>query len=771
MISAIQLLNFGKFKGKEFELSNSATVFLGKNESGKTTIFDALRLAIGSRFLTASQEPKKSILSRYGETCLEGYNILGKVPDLSKDSAPQFVHCVSLREGELEFAFNNDKLIKPDFLRSKLLNNGVNLEGISSSFKKIHSPKTGSKDADHFNDLKEEIVNLQTKRSKLILEIENLHSRNKNNSEKEEKHFKDQNKEIEIKNKLAQIEKNSALDLKIQKKIQILECISEIQRLKSIEESIRKNLLYSKDESAGFDSFQKEIEKSKNNASSFELLLKDKENTINSKKKELNDYKTQLSILQKLKQKAEEWFDKIDTILKEDGFSEEIKTTHSNPLHQLLGLILSGLGFCGVLGSFALFLFSKLSLTMFLSGVFLSGGLIILGLWLFSHKKESVNFRYSSEKEKNFVLKISGQWNLTFPEYSIPLMEKIENLRQFFSKQIQNFDLKTAQVESIEKEIRFLTEELDPIRSNLKLEAEKISNLESKRNSWLNDRRSTTIQDYHKQVAEFQTQSKYFSEGLKKILTEHSSHSLEDLEIKQKTLIATMEDVPNEFPNDPERQFRDSKKRELEKELQSLDSELKKLNTAIQVEDARIQDLLPEKEKDLKDTILSLFEKELEFSKIESKRKSAKIAQELFEEISKDQSTQFVLIASEIGKEIDLLLPKRSVILEAIDKKDSIKMQDEAGTFRSIDHLSGGTLATFYLIFKLFLARKTVPKKGILLLDEPFVHLDRGRIESAFFYLKKFQEETEYQICFFTKQEEIADTVLRFFKDSKKVSL
>lgn len=137
MISAIQLLNFGKFKGKEFELSNSATVFLGKNESGKTTIFDALRLAIGSRFLTANQEPKKSILSRYGETCLEGYNILGKVPDLSKDSAPQFVHCVSLREGELEFAFNNDKLIKPDFLRSKLLNNGVNLEGISSSFKKF----------------------------------------------------------------------------------------------------------------------------------------------------------------------------------------------------------------------------------------------------------------------------------------------------------------------------------------------------------------------------------------------------------------------------------------------------------------------------------------------------------------------------------------------------------------------------------------------------------------------------------------------------------
>ncbi|EMO25972.1 hypothetical protein LEP1GSC170_5176 [Leptospira interrogans serovar Bataviae str. HAI135] len=61
-----------------------------------------------------------------------------------------------------------------------------------------------------------------------------------------------------------------------------------------------------------------------------------------------------------------------------------------------------------------------------------------------------------------------------------------------------------------------------------------------------------------------------------------------------------MEDIPNEFPNDPERQLRDSKKRELEKELQSLDNELKKLNTSIQVEDARIQDLLPEKKKILK---------------------------------------------------------------------------------------------------------------------------------------------------------------------------
>ncbi|EMJ97642.1 ATP-binding protein [Leptospira alstonii] len=766
MISGVQLLKFGKFEGKNFDLSESVTVFFGKNESGKTTIFDALRLAIGSKFLTASQEPKKSILARYGEKCLDGYKIVGNVPDLSKDAAPQFVHCVSLREGELEFAFNNDKFIKPDFLRSKLLNSGVDLEGISGSFKKIHSPKTGSKDSNFFESLKKDISDLKTKRIALVSEIENLHSRNKSKVEKEEKHLKDRNKETEIKNELARIEKDSALDSKIRKKIQLLDSLSEIQRLKSIQESIKKNFLYAKDESSAFESFQKEIEKSRSAFSSSQSLLKDKENAIDSKKKELDRLLNQLSVLQKRKQKAEEWNEKIDRTLREDGFNEEIRSIHSEK--KLLGFVLVGFGLLGLFGAF---LFSKLSTFAALSGTLISGGLIALGVFLISQKRESVVFRYSSEKEKDFVLKISGQWNLTFPEYSIPIIEKMENLREFFAKQIQNYELNAHGIESLEKEIRTLNGELDPIRSSLKLESEKISGLESKRNSWLKDRSSATIQDYHKLVAEFQAQSKNFSEGLKKILTDNVAKSLEDLEIRQKTAIITMEDVPTQFPNDPERQFRDVKKKELENELQSLDNELRNLNTVIQVEDARIRDSLPEKEKDLIDTIQSLSDKELEFSKMESRRRSAKIAQGLVEEISKDQSAQFVFVASEIGKEIDLLLPKREVSFEAIDKKESIKMKDESGTFRSIDHLSGGTLATFYLIFKLFLARKTVPKNGILLLDEPFVHLDQTRIESALSYLKTFQEETEYQICFFTKQEELAEKVFKFFRNSKKIPL
>lgn len=258
------------------------------------------------------------------------------------------------------------------------------MDGIASSLKKIHSPKTGSKDSNLFETLKKEISDLKSKRTELIFEIENLHSRNKNNAEKEEKHLRDRNREFEIKDKLAQIEKDSELDSKIQKKIKLLESLFEIQRLKSIQEFIKKNFLYAKDESSSFENLQKEIEKSRNALYSSETLLKDKENAINSKKKHLDEQQNLLPTLQKMKQKAEEWCEKIDNTLREDGFTEEIRTNHSNSSSKILGIILIGLGFLGLVGAFLLSEFSPIARS---SAALISASLIVLGFFLFVQKR------------------------------------------------------------------------------------------------------------------------------------------------------------------------------------------------------------------------------------------------------------------------------------------------------------------------------------------------------------------------------------------------
>lgn len=771
MISKLQLLKFGKFIQSDFDLSPSVTVFQGENESGKTTIFDALRLGIGSKFLTASQEPKKSILSRYGEKSLEGYRLIGEIPELSKDAAPQYVHCISLREGELEFAFHNDKIIKPEFLRSKLLNNGVNLEGISTSLKKIHSPKTGSKDWTYIENLKKEITDLKDKRIQLTSKIASLHSRNKNNVEMEGKHLKDQERVEEIQEKLTQLEKEFFLDSKIQKKNQLLDSLSKIQRLKSLEETLKKNVLYSKDESSVYENLQKEIDTLQSFLTSSETLLQDKQKAIDLKKKESDSLKNQITLLQKMKSKAEELIEKLDKTLREEGFTEEVRTELSNSNQKLIGGGIAGFGFLGLIGVLVSLLVGNVSPFGLLIGSLVSAGAIGIGLYLLTQKKETLEIRYSPAKEKDAVSKRLSEWNLTFPENPISPLDRIDILRQFLAKQILNFESKSEQMETLEKEIRGLIEALDSILSKSKLEREKLSELQTKRNSWLGERRVASIQDYHKQIAEFQSHSKIFKESSQKLQSANGGNNPEELEIQWKAEISLLDEIPTQGFSETERLSKNAKKKELETELQSLEKRLNELKTEIKVEDTRIQDSLPEKENDLISTLQLLAEKEKEFSSLESKRKSAKIAQEIVEDISKDQSFQFVSIASEIGKDLHFLLPKRGVSFEALDKKELIKMEDAAGTLRSIEHLSGGTLATFYLIFKLFLARKTVPRKGLLLLDEPFVHLDPKRLQSALSYLKRFQEETEYQICFFTKQEELSETILNTFENAKRIRL
>ncbi|TGK33320.1 DNA repair protein Rad50 [Leptospira gomenensis] len=771
MLKSIQMISFGRFSDVKFEFGSDATVFLGKNESGKTTIFDAMRLALGSGLLTASQEPKKSILARYGEKCAEGYKLFGEIPKLTKEAAPQYVHCVSLREGELEFSFLDNRFIKADFLRSRLFNNKVNLEGVSSSLKKIHSPHPNSGEFPQFEKLKTEIEILKSDRTRLVSQINELHSRNRNNLQKDSDSAKDKERVSEIENLLQNIEKENVLENKIQKKNKLLESLSELQKLKLGREKLKENFRYSKDESSSFESIVKEADVLLVSCSASETLLLEKRKNVETKKRESEELQTRSTTLQKMKSRAEEFFEKIESASRENGFKEEIRTESASGNSKLVGLIVSLLGGFGLLGTLITFLVSSASPLLLLTCVSFSGALIGIGFYLFSRKHTEVVIRHSMEKEKEFVKKSSGEWNVTFPETQIPALERLENLRQFLSKQIQNFEFVLQKIDSLKEEIVSLEKECDSIDIKVKRERQKLRELTSSKEAWLSERQVHTIQDYHKRIAEFQAADKHLVEISRRLTSERSVQTPEEVEILYKTELVALDEIPSGPVDENRKTVREMRKKELQSELQNLQDRLNELKLSVRTEDTRIKDSLPEKENELIQTLQKLSDREKEFSDLESRRRSARLAQEIIEEISKDQSVQFSSVASEIEKDLHLLLSERKINVEAIDKKEGIKMQDRSGTLRSIDHLSGGTLAVFYLVFKLFLARKTVPKKGILLLDEPFIHLDPERTETALNYLRNFAKETEYQILFFTKQDELASKIRNCFENTNLIRL
>nr|MBP7494562.1 hypothetical protein [Spirochaetales bacterium] len=86
-------------------------------------------------------------------------------------------------------------------------------------------------------------------------------------------------------------------------------------------------------------------------------------------------------------------------------------------------------------------------------------------------------------------------------------------------------------------------------------------------------------------------------------------------------------------------------------------------------------------------------------------------------------------------------------------------------------YLSTGTRDAFFLAARLTLARRSAPSGGraIIVLDEPFLTLDKNRTENALRVLKEFHETTGWQIFLFTKEEELAEQVRSFFGERAQV--
>jgi DNA repair exonuclease SbcCD ATPase subunit len=86
---------------------------------------------------------------------------------------------------------------------------------------------------------------------------------------------------------------------------------------------------------------------------------------------------------------------------------------------------------------------------------------------------------------------------------------------------------------------------------------------------------------------------------------------------------------------------------------------------------------------------------------------------------------------------------------------DSADVADGDGGARPEEFLSAGTRDAFLLAARLTLARKSVAAGGraLVVLDEPFIALDRARTARALDVLKEFHETAGWQIVIFTKDE------------------
>lgn len=105
-----------------------------------------------------------------------------------------------------------------------------------------------------------------------------------------------------------------------------------------------------------------------------------------------------------------------------------------------------------------------------------------------------------------------------------------------------------------------------------------------------------------------------------------------------------------------------------------------------------------------------------------------------------------------------------------LDQKQ-IMVEDASGGERALENLSSGTRDAVVLAAKLALALKTRDKAGILVLDDPFLAMDREREERALRMLQDFHMRHGWQIILLTKDPLLRDGMGRKFPDLHTINL
>ena len=136
-------------------------------------------------------------------------------------------------------------------------------------------------------------------------------------------------------------------------------------------------------------------------------------------------------------------------------------------------------------------------------------------------------------------------------------------------------------------------------------------------------------------------------------------------------------------------------------------------------------------------------------------RDAAARARDLFGEVAADETAVLAelsqAIAGAFGALAELPAAEAAAVELSALRNGALRARDRQGTLRDAAHLSTGAQQLLFLALRLELARRERGERfALLCLDEPFAYLDEARTRAALAYLRGFLAETGWQLLLFT---------------------
>lgn len=756
MIKELTLKSFGKFTGKKISFG-PITLFIGDNESGKSTIFDSILDNICKPGMNISEG--KRLAERYGDErdselkTIDGSNI--------KIDTNEFLNLYAIHAGSISLDFSSGKSWM-DKVKSSIFTGGIDPSKIADDFENLSKDKGMLK---HVIKYKNKVTELK--------ELENnldVLNKNKENILLKEKGLKEQKEKLnslldEINIKESELNKHSfELDQqdKIRQREDLFNSIKLIENYQKLERELSLLEHFKDDRTGELNKHLKSIDELEDKLGRKESELKYINDGFATKERNISELEPKLESAGALSGMSSQLLGKID----QNKPKSVIRTIF---VWRKSLLTLSAIPLTAGIASFFLLPYLSITEDLLIRISSISGGVIIALILVFlSRKKEE---REESPDIAHFITGIkdefqsrSGGNRLKSEGIDGIIYELMKYQGEYDSLNQNKINILNDLAESRGKKEKAIKEEAS-VKKDLTDSKATLDSILRKLNVTDKDEYIERRKEYIFKQNDLET----LKIELHKLLTHYKASDADTLKIDLQARVSNLnDDIQLEKKQDSELNRIKKLKENTNKELEKLKSEKSKIKTDLDKGEGVVKGSfgnIPEQILEKERAIIAC-KQELEDMKTD--REAAGIVSDIFKKISLDSSMVF----EELGKEISIMfgdiLPEIRDITIGDFKTEEISLTDAGGNKRNLENVSTGTHDSFLLAAKLVLALRSHEKgkPGFIILDEPFHALDDHRKLKALELLKKFHEDYGWQIVLFSKDTDIGNHMINIFPES-----
>lgn len=738
IIRKLKLVSFGKFSSCEFDFG-PITVFRGNNESGKSTLFDAIFDRISCPRGNSSEG--KRLAARYGNDRKAEIIWDGGEVRISPD---EFLNLYAISAGSVDIDFTSEGEWWQR-IKASIFSGGIDPGSVAQDLDKLASERGNYK---HVQDLRSREQELKEAENSLKMleerkkEILNAEKR----VESRRKALNEIQNEIAVLKEAVDKGERSLEQQELHRKLEDVR--STVERIVRYENAAQKNAsleLYRQDMSETIKRYQAELEAAKNHVEQTARLVQQYDERQGDAALRMKEARAKSEKMRNKSMLASDLLRRIEENAPREIITYRVSWQPAGIAAIVVSIVLGIMLF--------LYLYPSSWAVMPLAAALVISSLAAF----FSRKKREVRERPDTG---GLCAVLKDEWKIRLGEELA--LATLEGLQRELVR-IQ------SEADSLEKEIAELSE-MEAALAGKIAEAERGHRMakdayEAARQRLEELYRSLKIgssEEYAARRTEYEGASRELKELATKIAHDLERYSVKTIDELKAACHLRQSGLEKECVSERRSEIDINRlKNEVAKnkeQLNRLQAQYVEMKSDVERGKGEVKGALGDLPQNIYDKEKEIEALERDIRRLRLDMEAAAIARDIFLDISKDENMVFAELENDIGRFLGEMLEGTRTIEFKDFSESSIAITDASGKIRKIENLSTGTKDAFILAARFSFALRSWrwDQPGLLVLDEPFHSLDRERIARTVELVTKFHREKSWQIVVFTKDEEMA---------------